>query len=177
MIAQILAFVSQFWRQIIFWSVLDAEQVGFIRRIGVPARAMKPGLNWKIPWLETAEIEDGRAYAYILDPQSVKTADDIAVVVRLSVVVRVVDAERYFLSVFDGRSNVQDVACGEIATAIQGALAARVLSGAVLPAVLRRVRSVARRWGMRVDSIKFVDAAIAPSARLWQSTFSSSGQD
>lgn len=177
MIAQVFSFLAQFWRQLLPWCVLDSEQVGFIRRLGVPHRTLSPGLAFKWPLLEAAEIEDGRSYVYILDPQSVRTIDGVHVVVRISVSTRVVDAQRYFLKVYDGRSNVQDVACGELADAIQGATSEDVLSGRVLGSVLKRVRATATKWGMRVDSIKFVDSSEAPSVRLWQSNFTSSGQE
>jgi regulator of protease activity HflC (stomatin/prohibitin superfamily) len=177
MLAQLFSFIAQFWRLLLPWVVLDAEQVGFVRRLGVPHRTLKPGLTWKMPLLEHAEVEDSRCYVYILDPQSLRTADGEQVVLRISVCTRVVDARKYFLEVYDGRSNVQDVACGELAEAVQGASADDVLSGAVLAPVLRRVRAQARRWGMRVDSVKFVDATRARSLRLWQSNFTSAGQD
>lgn len=177
MIQQILAFLLDFWRFFACWAILDQEQLGFVRRLGRPHRKMKPGWNWKWPALEEAVIEDGRAYAYILDPQSLQTGDGRAVVLRLSVTCRVVDAQRYVLSVYDGRSNVQDVAAGELGDVVAASDLGEVLSGEILPEVSRRVRAVARKWGMRVDSVKFVDAAQTRSLRLWQSTFSSAGQD
>jgi regulator of protease activity HflC (stomatin/prohibitin superfamily) len=177
MVQQILAFLLDFWRFLACWAILDAEQLGFIRRLGVPRRKMKSGWNWKWPVIEEAAIEDGRAYAYILDPQSLQTGDGKAVVLRLSVTCRVVNVKRYVLSVYDGRSNVQDVAAGELGDVVAASDLGEVLSGEILPEVLRRVRAVARKWGMRVDSVKFVDAAQTRSLRLWQSTFQTTGQD
>lgn len=177
MIQQILSFLLESWRFLICWAILDQEQLGFIRRVGRPHRKMKPGWNWKWPVFERAETEDGRAYAYILDPQSLQTGDGRAVVLRLSVTCRVMNIRRYVLSVYDGRSNVQDVAAGELGDVVAASDLGEVLSGEILPEVLRRVRAVARKWGMRVDSVKFVDAAQTRSLRLWQSTFTSTGQD
>lgn len=177
MIQQILAFLLESWRFLICWAILDQEQLGFIRRTGRPHRKMNPGWNWKWPVFERAETEDGRAYAYILDPQSLQTGDGKAVVLRLSVTCRVTNVRRYVLSVYDGRSNVQDVAAGELGDVVAASDLGEVLSGEILPEVLRRVRAVARKWGMRVDSVKFVDAAQTRSLRLWQSTFTSAGQD
>lgn len=177
MISQLFTFLAQFWRLLLPWVVLDSEQVGFLRWLGVPTRTLKPGFTLKWPLLHAAEVEDGRSYVYILDPQSVRTRDGVQVVVRISVCTRVVDAKRYFLEVYDGRTNVQDVACGELADAIQGASAEDVMSGRVLTSVLRKVRVCARRWGMRIESIKFVDASESTSVRLWQSNFTSAGQE
>ncbi len=177
MIQQILSFLLDSWRFLICWAILDQEQLGFIRRLGRPHRDMAAGWNWKWPVLERAETEDARAYAYILDPQSLQTGDGRPVVLRLSVTCRVTNVRRYVLSVYDGRSNVQDVAAGQLGDVVAASDLAEVLSGEILPEVLKRVRAVAKKWGMQVDSVKFVDAAQTRSLRLWQSTFTSAGQD
>lgn len=179
MIQQILSFLLDFWRLLAFWAIRDRSigQIGFIVRLGTPKRNLKPGWNWKWPVVEEAVLEDGRAYAYILDPQSLQTGDGKPIVVRLSVTCRITNVRRYVGSVYDGRSNVQDVAAGELGDIVAASDAGEVLSGEVLPEVLRRVRLVAKKWGMAVDSVKFVDAASTRSLRLWQSTFTSAGQD
>jgi regulator of protease activity HflC (stomatin/prohibitin superfamily) len=179
MIQQILSFLLEFWRQLVPWAIRDKSvgQIGFIVKLGRPGRNLKPGWNWKIPILEEAVTEDGRAYAYILDPQSLQTGDGKAVVLRLSVTCRITNVRRYVGSVYDGRSNVQDVAAGELGDIVAASDAGEVLSGEILPEVLKRVRRVAKKWGMAVDSVKFVDAAQTRSLRLWQSTFASAGQD
>jgi regulator of protease activity HflC (stomatin/prohibitin superfamily) len=169
--------IASAWRLLAFWAILDAEFKGFIRRLGVPRRAMKPGWNWKWPVLESPVTEDARAYAYILDPQSLQTGDGVALVLRLSVTVRVTNVKRYWMSVADGRSNVQDMAAGELGDVVAASDAAAVLCGEVLPEVLARVQKLARGWGMTVDSVKLVDAARTRSLRLWQSTFASAGQE
>jgi regulator of protease activity HflC (stomatin/prohibitin superfamily) len=157
--------------------VRDTEQVGFIRRLGVPHRDLKQGLNWKWPVLESSEIESGRAWPQILDPQSLRTIDGVQVVVRISVTCRIVNAERYFLSVEDGRGNIQDVAGGELADVVQSSTADDVQSGRVLAPVLKKVRAQACKWGMRADSVKFIDASESTSYRLWQSQLTSTGQE
>lgn len=179
MIQQILSFLLDFWRLLAFWAIRDRSigQIGFIVRLGAPRRTMKPGWNWKWPVLESPVTEDARAYAYILDPQSLQTGDGVALVLRLSVTVRVTNVKRYWMSVADGRSNVQDMAAGELGDVVAGSDAGEVLSGEVLPTVLARVQKLARQWGMTVDSVKFVDAARTRSLRLWQSNFTAAGQD
>jgi regulator of protease activity HflC (stomatin/prohibitin superfamily) len=176
-IQQIIAFLTEWWRILACWAILDQEHRGFIRRLGRPNRRMLAGWNWKWPVIEKPESEDGRAYAYILDPQSLQSGDGRDLVLRLSVVARVANVQRYFLAVSDGRSNIQDVAAGELGDVVASSDAAEILSGEILPLVLARVQKVAKRWGMRIDSVKFVDRAQTQSFRLWQSNFQSAGQD
>jgi regulator of protease activity HflC (stomatin/prohibitin superfamily) len=177
MIEQIVTVLLNCWRSIIAWAILDEEQVGFIRKLGRPHRYMTAGWNWKIPIIEEACIEDGRVYPYLLDPQSLQTGDNHPVVVRMSVTCQVIDVVQYVTSVYDGRANIQDVAAGILGDVIASADLGEVLSGEVLPRVLRRVRTQAKKWGMKIDAVKFVDAARTRSFRLWQSTFQSTGQD
>lgn len=177
MIGQILQFLSEFWKQLMPGEVLDSEWVGFMRRLGVPVRKMHPGWNWKWPVLETASQVDARAYSYMLDPQSLITKDGKEMVLRLMVKARVKDAQTYYLSVSDGLNNLQDVAAGELGAAVLDAEAEDVLTGKVLERVTKRVRAQGKRWGMVVESVQFVDASRAVSMRLWQSQFTSAGQD
>jgi regulator of protease activity HflC (stomatin/prohibitin superfamily) len=187
-ISKLVDLIASAWRLFAFWAILDAEYSGFIRTLGrtggakvlwclQPGRKMKPGWNWKCPVLESPVTEDARAYAYILDPQSLQTGDGVPLVLRLSVTVRVTNVKRYWMSVADGRSQVQDMAAGELGDVVASSDAAEVLSGEVLPTVLERVQKLARQWGMAVDSVKFVDAARTRSIRLWQSNFAAAGQD
>jgi regulator of protease activity HflC (stomatin/prohibitin superfamily) len=176
-IAQLLQFLANFWRQLAFWAVLDSEQVGFIRRVGVPHREMTPGLNWKWPVLEGAEVEDARDYCVCTDPQSLICKDGVAVVVRLTATCNVFDARRYLLEVCDGRTNIQDLLVGELSWLVQRRSSDIVLSGKMMPDLERRAAKAARKWGIHVASVRVLDAARARSIRLWQSTLTSSGQE
>lgn len=177
MIAQLFNFLLQFWRQIIPWYVLDAEQVGFIRRLGVPAREAEPGLHAKWPVIEVLEAEDAREYCVVTDPQSLICKDGVAVVVRLTATCNVFDAQRYLLEVCDGRSNVQDLLVGELSWLVQRRTSDIVLSGKMIPDLERRAAKVARKWGIHVASVRVLDAARARSVRLWQSTLTAAGQE
>lgn len=175
-IDQIIALLQAFGDFLRFWVVVDQEQLGFIRRLGKHGRELTPGLHWKWPVLERAEVEDGRPYVYLLDPQSLTTSDGLMVVVRLTVTVTVVDVRRYFASVYDGRQNVQDVAAGELGEAVRAATAQDVQGAMVARRVARRLKAAAGEWGMAVSDVRFVDCARARSLRLWQTQTSSAGQ-
>ncbi len=90
--SKILDLIVAFWAAIRCWEILPAEEIGFVRRFGKPARALKIGWNWRWPLIEGAESVNGQEGVYVLDPQSLRTSDGIEVVVRVSVTFRVVDA-------------------------------------------------------------------------------------
>lgn len=151
-----------------FWTVLKAEEAGFIRRFGVPVRDMKPGLNFLLPFLiETSTHVDMRQWSDVLPAQSLRTKDGVDLVVRLMVAYRVADPQRFVLEVFDATNNMQDLAAGALGAAVTKARAADVYSGAVLEKVRERVTRSALKWGVEVVKVQLTDATPAPSFRLF----------
>ena len=136
MLSQFFAFLAQFWRALLPWIVIDTGQVATWRRWGVVQGRLRPGLHWKMPLRTTVDVEDGREWTYVLDPQSLNSKDGTAFVIRLSVGVRVVNPVRYFTRCGDGRNNIQDAACGCLARVARKSTAKQIESGAVLDAVL-----------------------------------------
>ena len=177
MIKQILDFLIQFWAYLRFWDILNQEDVGVIRCNGLVQRDMRPGWNWRLPIFESAVIFDGREGTYVLDPQSLITADGKARVLRLKVTCQVIDARAHLLNVYDPHNNIQDVAAGELGDAVRAALAAEVDSGAVLKRVSRRTQACGRKWGMKITDVQFLECSSARSFRLWQNTFAATGQE
>lgn len=173
---QLVALLSAFADWLKCWVQVEQEQLAFVRRWGKHHRELGPGLHWKWPFWERAEFEDGRPYVYLLDPQSLTTADGIAFVVRLTLTVRVVDVRTYYRNVFDGRQNVQDAAAGELGSIVRASTAQQLEGSQVLQAVSRRVRAAAKDWGMVASEVKFADCVRARSYRLWQTQTSQAGQ-
>lgn len=178
MLTQVFMFLAQFWRQLLPWYVLDAEHVGFIRRLrSATEREARPGMHWKCPVFEVLEAEDARDYCVCTDPQSLICKDGVAVVMRMTATCNVFDARRYLLEVCDGRTNIQDLLVGELSWLVQRRPSDAVLSGKMMPELERRVAKVARKWGINVASVRVLDATRARSLRLWQSQLNSSGQE
>jgi len=176
-LAQLFQFLAQFWRQLLPWYVLDAEQVGFIRRLGQPIRAAEPGMHWKWPAIEVLEAESSCEWTLVCDPQSLTTKDGVEVVVRATVRCYVFDARSYLLNVHDGRQNVQDIVAGEVGWLVPRRQARDVLSGAVMPDLVKRAAKASRPWGIHIETIRFIDAASAPSFRMWSNNITSAGQE
>lgn len=177
MLLQIFQFLAQFWRQLLPWYVLDAEQVGFIRRLGVPHRDAQPGWHYKRPIVESLEAESTAEYSAVVDPQSLTTRDGVEVIVRATVTCWVFDARRYFLNVTDGKSNIQDLIGGELGALVSKRESADVLKHRIIPELTLRCAKATREWGINIESIRFLDAVAAPTCRVLQNQITSSGQE
>ena len=177
MIEQIVKLIVEFWKFFQFWTVLDAEMIGFVRRLGQPHRDLSPGLNWHIPFrVEVPETVDARVSACICDPQTLRSVDGVSLLLRLKISYCVVDAQKYFLNVCDPGNNLQDVASGELGALVRHLPAQATYDGDALKDVTKRIRSQGRKWGLKIFDVEFVDYAPTRCLRLVNSTFTSSGQ-
>ncbi len=156
-----------------FWVICGLEHKGVVCRFGHPVRDLKPGWNWTLPCIETSVRADVRVWADVLPAQSLRTVDGVTLVVRLMVSHSVVDARTFSFVVYDANNNIQDVAAGELGTAVMASTAAQVFDGSVLRKVRRKVITAAKAWGLQIHNVRFVDCVEAPAARV----FGIGGQD
>lgn len=150
-----------------FWAVCGRQYRGVVCRFDHPVRVLKPGFNWKWPIIERASLADVRVWADVLPAQSLRTRDGVTMVVRLMVSHEVVDPETFLFKVYDANNNIQDVAAGQLGSAVMVATAAEVYDGTVLRKVRRKVVAAAKAWGLEIHNVQFVDCVEAPAARLF----------
>jgi len=83
----------------VFFTVNETEQV-LVRRFGEPKRVIaEPGLNVKIPFIDTATYFDKRLLSYEGDAQEIPTIDQKQLIVDAYARYRIVDTLRFFQSV------------------------------------------------------------------------------
>ncbi len=147
-----------------------------MRRLGKPARSLRPGLNWKWPLLETAEQVNAQEGVYVIDPQSLRTSDGVEVVVRVSVTFRVVDARLFHLEAWGALNNIRDLVAGEVGEAVRASTAEALWTGAAVKAALKSSRTHASDWGIKIVRLRCQDAAKSRSVRLWNTNTTADGQ-
>jgi|SRR6185503_20260806 len=150
-----------------FWCVCGLEHSGVIIRFGHPVRDLKPGFNLMWPFVEDAVKADVRVWADVLPAQSLRTSDGVTLVVRLMVSHAVVDPRTFAFKVYDANNNIQDVAAGQLGSAVMSATAAEVFDGTVLKKVRRKVVTAAKAWGLEIHNVQFVDCVEAPAFRAF----------
>lgn len=174
--SKILEFIVAWWTAIRFWDVLPYEEIGFIRRLGLPARDMHPGMNWRWPIIERAETTNAQEGVYMLDPQSLRTSDGVDMVVRCSVTFRVVDARKFHTAAWGALDNIRDLVAGEVGEALRVSSSADVYDGKAIARATKSARAKARCWGMQVVRIRCVDSTKSRSIRLWNTNSTADGQ-
>jgi hypothetical protein len=176
-IEKILAFIQQFWAHLIWWAVVEQEQLAFKRVWGKHGEELPPGRHWKMPIRTVIEKDDGRSFPYQCEPQSLTTTDDVECVVQLAFTAQVTDIRLYWSKCFNGRTELQDVASVECGRAVRALTWADVKGAKALQQVSRRLRAAAKEWGMTVSDVEFISCVRAGSHRLWQTQTTAAGQE
>ncbi len=174
--SKILDLILAWWHALRFWEVLDVEELGFVRRFGKPVRDLRPGLNFKWPVIERAHCENAQQGVYLLDPQSLRTADGKDLVLRASVTFCVSDVRKFYLEAWGALGNIRDLVAGEIGEAVRNLPVAAAYDGAALREALKHSRRYAKAWGITIVRLRLVDCTAARSVRLWQTQTSAAGE-
>jgi regulator of protease activity HflC (stomatin/prohibitin superfamily) len=175
-LSKIIDLIISFWAALRFWEILPAEEIGFVRRLGKPARSLRPGFNWKCPIIEGAETANAQEGVYVLDPQSLRTSDGLEVVVRVSVTFKVIDARKFHLEAWGALNNIRDLVAGEVGEAVRARSADELWQGTAVGAALKSSRKHANDWGIKIVRLRCQDAARGRSIRLWNTNTTADGQ-
>lgn len=175
-LSKLIDFFVAWWAALRCWDILPAEEIGFIRRLGKPARDMRAGFNWRWPVIEKAETVNGQEGIYFLDPQSLRTTDGVGLVLRASVTFRVVSARRYHLEAWGATENLRDLVAGELGEVVRESTAADVYEGRATRRALARSRQQARKWGIQIVRIRCADMARSRSIRRWNTNTTAAGE-
>lgn len=149
--------------------VLREYERGVVLRWGRFHREIGPGFRWMWPF----NVEECLYSTVVLEtmdlgPQSLTTADEVAVVVRPVVTFTIDDVRKFLLEVDGAKNVIEDATCGILARLVIGATWERVRSDEFQAEVLRKVRAAARRWGVEVSAVQFADLTRSRSLRLIQ---------
>lgn len=174
---KLIELLQAWWHALTFWTILDQENVGFVRRLGKYRRKLKPGWNWRWPIIEKAETIPAGESVSMLDPQSLRTADAVELVIRASVTFKVVNAARFHLEAWGALGNIKDLVAGELGEAVRKAKAEDVYSGLALKRALASAREQATKWGIKIVRIRCSDLARTRSLRLWQTQTTAQGEE
>ncbi len=167
LVEKLIDFVVGLYRFLIFWCVLNDDEVGLIRRLGKYHRDLDHGLNWKWPIIETVESVTSALDSTMLREQSLTTLDGKQVTLRGVITYRIVNAKKYILDVATTISVVNDVGCCVIAEMVPELTADQVLRGdSFSKELLRRVRLRSKKWGIDVDSVGLADRVQARTYRF-----------
>ena len=157
MLQELIDILKNVWSDLFWWQVLYEYEKGVVFRFGKIHREMKPGLNWKIPFVEDFQKVTGQDDTKQLRSQTVN-----GYVVTPVVNFYVKDAKKYFKKVLweDGSESIVDDITASVITEhlLKNQTDSKLM--------LKDVREHCNDYGFRVRNLSFSTFAEIPTIRL-----------
>jgi regulator of protease activity HflC (stomatin/prohibitin superfamily) len=152
-----------------FTRVVDSWEKGVVLRFGRYKRTVGPGIHWVAPFMiERLISADVYARPFRLPPQSLTTADGVAVVVSAVVTCKVANVRKVLLDCGNHEEALADSLTGTIAQQVTGAAWSDLTTDEFWRTVTTATHERARKWGLKVIEVQPADVARCKSLRLFQ---------
>lgn len=140
---------------------------GILLRMGRFVRVVKPGLVFKIPFLDKIETTTIVTTTLSIPTQSVMTKDKQHLVVKGVVKYRISDVEAFMLTVYDATDAISDTLQSIIKTHIAMRNLDECVDNEFDNTITKKLRSEVKHWGIEVDKVTLTDIGQIKSLRLF----------
>lgn len=166
MFERLIDLFSEFGNKLAFWQVVNQYEVGVKFRLGKFSKTVNPGLNWKIPFIDSIHTTNGVATTIQLQAQTLTTCDNICLMVGTVVRYSIKTPELYLLEIWDGPGVLSDTVMGVVKQVISDHPFKDLNTEDIEAVILRKARAKLNRYGFRIEAITFSDFGKIKTIRL-----------
>jgi len=170
MFDKLISLLEKCWRFLLFFTVVDAYEAGVVLRFGRFHRKVEPGLVFFWPgFVERVLTVNVVVETMNIGPQSLTTKDGKEVVISTIITFTKEDVKVFLLSTNGGDRVLEDAAPGVIAKLVMERNYQDLLDMDMGNELTKKIRVVAKRYGVFVQQVAVSDFAKVRSLRLMQS--------
>ena len=140
---------------------------GILLRMGKFVRIVRPGVVFKIPFLDKVETITIVTTTLSVPTQSVITKDKKHLVVKGVVKYKISDVELFMLNVYDATDAISDITQAIIKEQIALRTFDECTENDFDNTVTKKLRVEVRKWGIEVDRVTLTDIGQIKSLRLF----------
>lgn len=140
---------------------------GILLRMGKFVRVVKPGVVFKIPFLDKIEVVTIVTTTLSVPTQSVITKDKKQLVVKSVVKYKISDVELFMLNVYDSTDAISDITQAIVKEQISLRTFEECTDNDFDNTVTKKLRVEMKKWGIEVDRVTLTDIGQIKSLRLF----------
>ncbi len=164
MFDKFLEFISRFWKDLLPFVIIEQWNSALHLRFGIFRRTLKPGIYFKIPFLDSIIETAVITQSVNLPAQTLTTLDEQGIVLKAIIRYKVSDVKKYLLSVMHANDVLIDTTQGIIRDIVE------VTNWEDLVDVNRKltteVKTYVKRWGIEIEAITITDLGIVKTFRI-----------
>ncbi len=158
-----------------FWIVIAPWEQGLRVRLGKTGAVLRPGLHFRLPWLDRIFVKPTRARTIANTGQTLTTKDGHTLTVAIAVTYSIVDIGRLYLAVTNPEETLLHQVAGKIADYVAQRDRAEVVPQDIEQAIQQQMPSI--DWGLGNVSMMITSWAFCRTLRIMQSDWRSLSPD
>jgi regulator of protease activity HflC (stomatin/prohibitin superfamily) len=166
MFDKLITLIQQFLKELLPVFVVDQWDEALMLRGGKFLEVYKPGLYFKIPFLDSIWYCTVITQSIDIPPQSITTADGKNVVVKGIIRFSVVDIKTFLLTITQPADVLTDTTGGMIREIIEDTRWEGIID--IDKKLTTEVGKFVKKWGIKVEKVTLTDLQIADSIRVIQ---------
>lgn len=167
MFEKLIDVLLNFLEQLMPVQIIKQYQKGILFRLGKHKKELKPGIHFKIPFLDDVDYYGIATTTLTLPVQSIVTKDGISVVVKGVVKYKIDNIVIFGIEVSDAIDALSDMSCGIIFDLITNKTYQETREMNMTKVITALVKNEAKKWGIAVNKVTFTDYSPMKSLRLF----------
>ena len=167
MLDKLIEFIMNMMEDIIPVYFIKQYNNGILLRMGKFKRVVKPGVVFKIPFLDKIEVQTIVTTTLSVPTQSVITKDEKQLVVKSVVKYNVADVEAFMLTVYDAIDAISDITQAIIKEQVALRTFKECIDNDFDNTVTKKLRVEVRKWGLDIERVTLTDIGQIKSLRLF----------
>jgi len=167
MLDRIFDFLSNLVTDLVPLFTVKAYEEGVVLRAGPFKKIVKPGIYFKIPFIDEVIKDCVTTTTLTLPAQSLTTNDGVAVVVKGMIKYRITEIKVFLLDVSDVRDALSDTTQGVIAGLVTSNKWADLQTQEIDNTITKKARVKAKKYGIEIEEVTLTDKTATRSIRLF----------
>lgn len=160
-LGEIKDIIKELWDDFKFMIFLKEYEVGVVLRAGIFKRHLKPGVNFRIPFVEEYHTAISTTDTFSTKSVNVTTTDDKTITAVPVVEFKVVDAVQYLLEVNDARTNIHDIVRATVSDYLTDCTWEECKLKRTLNAITRKVSEQCKPMGVQISRVMLTDMCVS----------------
>lgn len=164
MFDKLIEFIIHFISDILPFQVINSWEEGVYLRFGKFIKVVKPGLVFKIPFVDKIWKTAVITQTIHLQPQTLTTLDDKSIVLKSIVRYHVNDVHEFLLNVMHASDVLVDTTQGVIRDTVEYSTWEELDD--VCIGIEKEVQDIVDNWGIKIERITLTDLGIVNTFRI-----------
>jgi len=167
MFDKLIDFIISIGKDFLPYIIVEQWNEAIMLRCGkLQQKVLKPGIHFKIPFLDSVWEATIITQSLEMNPQSITTRNGRNVVVKAIIRFRIEDVKTYLTTISQPHDVLIDTTQGMIREIIEGLTFAEIYGMDSL--LTKKVGAFLRKWGIKVERVTLTDLASINSLRIIQ---------